>query len=80
LHYQSDSIDTPQCFSSSHFLSLEIIQLAFSALMLLVGWQEGHPACKILEWWVLAWLSVWGQVRFAYGSADTTATHYLLLQ
>jgi len=24
---------------------------AFSALMLLVGWQEGHPACKKLEWW-----------------------------
>jgi len=24
---------------------------AFSALMLLVGRQEGHPACKNLEWW-----------------------------
>ena len=24
---------------------------AFSALMLLVGQQEGHPACKKLEWW-----------------------------
>jgi len=24
---------------------------AFSALMLLVGWQEGHLACKKLEWW-----------------------------
>jgi len=23
---------------------------AFSALMLLVGRQEGHPACKKLEW------------------------------
>ena len=23
---------------------------AFSILMLLVGWQEGHPACKT-EWW-----------------------------
>jgi len=22
----------------------------FSALTLLVGWQEGHPACKKLEW------------------------------
>jgi len=19
--------------------------------MLLVGWQEGHPACKKIEWW-----------------------------
>jgi len=24
---------------------------AFSALTLLVGWQEGHPACKKQEWW-----------------------------
>jgi len=24
----------------------------FSALTLLVGWQEGHPACKKTEWWV----------------------------
>ena len=24
---------------------------SFSALMLLVGRQEGHPACKKLEWW-----------------------------
>jgi len=27
---------------------------AFSALMLLVGWQEGHPACKKLSDGVLA--------------------------
>ena len=25
--------------------------VAFGALMLLVGWQEGHPACKKTEWW-----------------------------
>jgi len=28
-----------------------IVLLAFSALTLLVGRQEGHPACKKLEWW-----------------------------
>ena len=28
---------------------------AFSALTLLVGWQEGHPACKKLSGEVLAW-------------------------
>ena len=33
---------------------------AFSALTLLVGRQEGHPACKKLSGGVLAWLSVWG--------------------
>jgi len=31
---------------------------AVSALMLLVGRQEGHPACKKLSSGVLAWLSV----------------------
>jgi len=28
-----------------------LIVIAFSALTLLVGWQEGHPACKKLQWW-----------------------------
>jgi len=32
------------------------------ALTLLVGWQEGHPACKKLSGEVLAWLSVWSKV------------------
>ena len=36
---------------------------AFSALMLLVGWQEGHPACKKLSGGVLTWLSVWSEVQ-----------------
>ena len=36
---------------------------AFSALTLLVGQQEGHPACKILSGGVLAWLSVWSKVQ-----------------
>jgi len=33
--------------------------IAFSALTLLVGWQEGHLACKKLSGGVLALLSVW---------------------
>jgi len=36
---------------------------AFSALTLLVEWQEGHPACKKLSGGVLAWLSVWSEVQ-----------------
>ena len=35
----------------------------FSALTLLVGWQEGHPACNKLSGGVLAWLSVWSEVQ-----------------
>ena len=34
-----------------------------SALALLVGRQEGHPACKKLSVGVLAWLSVWSEVQ-----------------
>ena len=37
--------------------------IAFSALTLLVGWQEGHPACKKLSSGVLAWLFVWSEVQ-----------------
>ena len=36
---------------------------AFSALTLLVGWQEGHLACKQLSGGVLVWLSVWSEVQ-----------------
>jgi len=40
-----------------------ITEFAFSALTLLVGRQEGHPACKKLSGGVLAWLSVWREVQ-----------------
>ena len=39
------------------------IEFAFSALTLLVGWQEEHPASKKLSGGVLAWLSVWSEVQ-----------------
>jgi len=32
-------------------ISIKLSSLAFSALTLLVGRQEGHPACKKTEWW-----------------------------
>jgi len=35
----------------------------FSALMLLVGWQEGLLAFEKLSGGVLAWLSVWSEVQ-----------------
>ena len=37
--------------------------MTFSALMLFVGRQEGHPACKKLSGGVLAWLPVWSEVQ-----------------
>jgi len=53
---------------------------AFSALTLLVGRQEGHPACK--NWAVGCWRGYLpgASSRPAYGPADATATHCLLLQ
>ena len=50
----------------------------FSALTLLVWWQEGHPACKKLSGGVLAWLSG-ARCRLAYGPADFIATQSLAL-
>ena len=35
----------------------------FSALTLLVGRQEGHPACRKLSGEALAWLSIWNEVQ-----------------
>jgi len=40
-----------------------VSDLAFCALTLSVGWQEGHPACKKLSGGVLAWLSIWSEVQ-----------------
>ena len=37
--------------------------IAFSALTLLVGRQEGHLAGKKQSGGVLAWLSVWSEVQ-----------------
>ena len=48
---------------SGNYAPIAIISDAFSALTLLVGWQEGHLACKKLSSGVLAWLSVWSKVQ-----------------
>jgi len=45
------------------FSSLFCILYAFSALTLLVGRQEGHPACKKLSGGLLTWLSAWSEVQ-----------------
>jgi len=44
---------------------LTVLTYAFSALTLLVGWQEWHPACKKLSGEVLAWLSLWSNLHMA---------------
>jgi len=62
---------------------LWLFLFAFSALMLLVGQQEGHPVCKKWEWWgagVGRGYLCGARCRLAYGPADVTATQCLLLQ
>jgi len=39
-----------------------LIFTAFSALTLLAGRQEGHPACKKTEWWDVG-VVVWDEVQ-----------------
>jgi len=54
---------------------------AFSALTLLVGRQEGHPACKNLSGEVLAWLSVWSEnLQNCIWPGPANATDCLSLQ
>ena len=66
---------------NSTLLILEqLSQNVSSVLMLLVGQQEGHPACKKLSGGVMALLSVWSEVQTCICPADATATHCLLLQ
>ena len=45
------------------YLLSTYLLFTLSALMLLVEWQEGHPACKKLRGGVLVWLSVWSEVQ-----------------
>jgi len=49
--------------NETEFQFTDFSAFAFSALTLLVGRQEGHPACKKLTGGVLAFLSVWSEVQ-----------------
>ena len=51
-----------------------LVLSAFSALMLLVRRQEGHLACKKLEWCWRGYLSE-QRCRLAYGPADVHSHH-----
>jgi len=70
LHVLSRLIHAP--FALSAF--------AVSALTLLVGRQEGHPACKKLSSGCWRGYLSGAMCRFAYSPADANATHCLLLQ
>ena len=64
----------PLPFYTLCILCIQVV--AFSALTLLVGRQEGHPACKngVVRCWH-GYLSG-TRCRLAYGSADATASRF----
>jgi len=47
----------------ANYVVVTFTVLAFSALTLLAGCQEEHPACKKRSGGVLVWLSVWSNVQ-----------------
>jgi len=72
----NDTVGDDHCICLPCILTALLCCLvAFSALTLLVGRQEGHPACKNLSGEVLAWLSLWSEVQMiCIWSADATPT------
>ena len=63
-HYHAHDDDGSFKATKSGTFLMDIYIFAFSALTLLVGWQEGHPACKKLKsGGVLGWLSVCSEVQ-----------------
>jgi len=62
------------------FVCLFVSLFAPSALLRCwLGGRRGIQPVKNLSGGMLAWLSVWGEMQIAYGPADATATHCLLL-
>ena len=76
--------DSSVNFYIVNYDQLTMLPSAFSALTLLVGCQEEHPACK--NWVMRCWCGYLSGARcrlFAYGPADATAItkhHHLLSQ
>ena len=56
-HVETRAIALPE------YLHTSALPSSCSALTLLVGRQEGRPACKNLSGGLLAWLSVWSEVQ-----------------
>ena len=66
IRIQFFNVKLPFIYIVFCFIVLFNVLPKFSALTLLVGRQEGHPACKKLTGGVLAWLSVWSEVQTLY--------------
>ena len=75
LLHQTGKCTSCCCYCYTNLTISFSCQHPFSALTLLVGRQEGHPACKKLSGEMMAWLSGL-RCRLAYSPADATATHF----
>ena len=75
--FTSNAIAHTVNVQSAEFFSHRI-HLFFSALTLLVGRQEGHPACKNIVVGCWCGCLAGARCRLAYGSADDTATQLSL--
>ena len=79
LNKAQSAQNTSFCRHSSQPISRRVMCLQwFDA----VGWAAGRASCLQKNWVVGCWHGYMSGVRcrFAYGSADATAIHYLLLQ
>jgi len=57
------TLSVPLRCHTKYLTTPQYVIRAFSALTLLAGRQEEHPACKNLSDDVLVWLSVWGDMQ-----------------
>jgi len=81
LSRESNSLIITLCVVKRYSTQLFVNHYAFSALTLLVGRQEGHPACK-KNWAVGCWhgyLSL-ARCRLAYDPADATVSGFSKIQ
>jgi len=62
-HHPLTEVMTLWCYTNTSIIIIVINYAVFSALMLFVGRQEGHPAGKKWSGGLLAWLSVWSEVQ-----------------
>ena len=74
-------MDVPLCFKGKWLCQCNMV--IFDPYRIYTPSLQCFVAVSWAEWWGAAWLSAWltgARCRFAYGPADPSATHHLLLQ
>ena len=76
LHTINLPTDTSTCTETTQLFCLDSQHFPFSALTLLVGWQEGHPACRRLGVG-LSVVIIWLELCTSYSSSCHHHLHHL---